>query len=376
MKRYYYVIMTLIPFIFIEIFFRSISTKSGENLRILDKSWYVLLPLKIHAKSSFPKIHNTLGYKVYDPILGWKINKNGKEHPYYSNSQGLRVKKEHFSNKKKVETTNILTIGDSFTHGDEVLFEETWPYFLEKMSKRKVVNLGTSAYGIDQAILSYINSPIKTDTVILGLIAGDLERATSLIYPKIYYQGLKSKPIFSFTSNNEYAIMNQPCLFGPDLYEEFKLGEKSNFMKLDRHFDKKLFKNEFLDFLFSYRIYKMLCYRKKHLQTSIYQTPDTNDYIYILKIFEIFYDECNKNNDTPIIAFLDNNNTFSDRGKYKNPWNNLKIDLEKIGFEVIGPSDSLVTLHEKNHNNIININGVHYTPLANRIVARHIKNNI
>tara|TARA_B110000046_G_C12980331_1_gene393012 strand:- start:192 stop:1358 length:1167 start_codon:yes stop_codon:yes gene_type:complete len=375
MKWSFYFTMIIIPILFVEIFLRLISTESGTNLRILNKPWYTLLPLNVPSIDNFSKSLNTEAYKVYDPILGWKINKNGKQHPYYSNAQGLRVKKKDFSSKIRVNSADIITIGDSFTHGDEVLFEETWPFFLEQISNKKVVNLGTSAYGFDQAILSYINSPVKAETVILGLISRDLERATDLLYPGIYYGGIKSKPIFNFDDNNEYKILNQPCLSGLDLYSEFELGEKSNFMKIDKNFDEMLFKKEFLDYFFSYKVIKMLFYRKKYISKAIYLTPDTDRYRYVLKIFEIFYNECLNNNDIPIIAFLDNNNSFTDRKIHKNPWTNLRIDLQRIGFKIIEPSDSLLHLHNENPNNIINYNGVHYTPIANKIVAKHIYNN-
>ena len=120
MKWSFYFTMIIIPILFVEIFLRLISTESGTNLRILNKPWYTLLPLNVPSIDNFSKSLNTEAYKVYDPILGWKINKNGKQHPYYSNAQGLRVKKKEFSSKKRVNSADIITIGDSFTHGDEV----------------------------------------------------------------------------------------------------------------------------------------------------------------------------------------------------------------------------------------------------------------
>ena len=375
MKKYFYVVLVLFPIIILEIFLRLITIESDSHLRILNKPWYNLLPLKIPESGFFLREPIKNSYKVYDPVLGWKINKNIESHPYYSNHQGLRVSKNDISRKINLDSTEILTIGNSFTHGDEVLFKETWPFYLGKLSKRKVVNLGTSAYGIDQAILSYLISPIKTDIVILGLIPGDLERATSVVYPGIYYGGYKSKPIFSFKKDNKYQILNQPCLLGLDIHKELLLGEKSNFLKFDRNFDEKLFINNFFDFLYFNRIKKMFLYRKNYIAKPIYISPETDNYKYILKIYKIFYNECLEKEDFPIISLLDNNNSFSDRIKYEDPWKNLTLDLKKIGFKVIEPSDSLPSLFKEEKNKVINSDGVHYTPIANKIVARHIYNS-
>ena len=374
MNKYFYVALITLPVLFIEFFLHSITKENFDGrLLLFNKTWYTLLPV---TTPSIPNEPSRNGYKIYDPILGWKINKNSNFHPYYSNFQGLRVSEKDTSKKVKVVSTDILTIGDSFTHGDEVLFEETWPFFLEIFSNRKVVNLGTSAYGVDQAILSYLISPIETDTVILGLISRDLERATSIIYPSIYHGGSKTKPIFKFQNNNKYQILNQPCLYGAKLRREFSLGENSDLMKLDKNFDTILFKNDFFDFFYFNRIKKMFLYRNKHIVEPIYVSPTTKNYKYILKIFNVFYDQCLKKNDFPIISLLDNSNSFADREKYANPWKYLILDLQKIGFKVIEPSDSLPTLFKRESSSVINLEGVHYTPSANKIVARHIDRHL
>ena len=107
MKWSFYFMMIIIPILFVEIFLRLISTESGTNLRILNKPWYTLLPLNVPSIDNFSKSLNTEAYKVYDPILGWKINKNGKQHPYYSNAQGLRVKKKELKPESNKKSQNV-----------------------------------------------------------------------------------------------------------------------------------------------------------------------------------------------------------------------------------------------------------------------------
>ena len=379
-KLIFSILLISLPFTFIEILLKIYTSEHGHTLRLLNKPWYTILPLNIPDSNSFKEenITNTVAYRIYDPMLGWKINSNGKAPPFYfASSYGSRVTKSEYQNKTNHEKADMITIGDSFTHGDEVYCEDSWPYLLGQFRNKKVVNFGVSGYGIDQAILRYIYSPIETDTVILGIIPGDFERATNIVYRGIYYGGNKSKPMFYFKDDGSYELKNQPCLFGMDLWNEFNLGSQSDFFKNDKSYDDILFKKELLDTFMSYRILKMLKYRHDYIKPSIYlKINKDNNYDYILKILKVFYKECKKNKDFPIILLLDNNNTFSDRKKYTKPWYNIIEDLKGIGFFVIEAPNKIVRMHNNDPYSIINKGGVHYTPLANKIVAKHIQKKL
>jgi len=379
-KIIFFILIFSIPLAAVELFLRSVSSQRGHVLRLLNKPWYTILPLSIPDKSSYKKEQKlkSTSYRVYDPMLGWKINSNGEQPPlYFSSSYGSRVPKSEYRMEINSRKADIVTIGDSFTHGDEVSCEDSWPYLLGQLRNKKVVNFGVSGYGIDQAILSYIYSPIEADTVVLGIIPGDFERATNIVYKGIYYGGNRSKPMFYFKDDGSYELKNQPCLSGMDLWNEFNLGVESDFFKNDKSYNDVLFKKEFLNNLFSFRILKMLKYRYDYIKPPIYLKINENpNYYYILKILKVFYEECAKNKDFPMILLLDNNNTFADRKKYPMPWKHLISDLKEIGFFVVEASDKIVGIHNNDSSSIINTYGVHYTPLANKIVAEHIHQNL
>ena len=376
-KLIFAILIISIPFTFVELLLRSFSSEHGHVLRLLNKPWYTILPLNVPEYKEEKKT-KSIAYRVYDPMLGWKINSNGESPPlYFSSSYGSRVPKSEYQSKLNSKKADIITIGDSFTHGDEVYCEDSWPYLLGQIRNKKIVNFGVSGYGIDQAILSYIYSPIEADTVILGIIPGDFERATNIVYRGIYYGGNKSKPMFYFKDDGSFELKNQPCLFGMDLWNEFNLGMQSDFFKNDKSYDDVLFKKEFLNNFFSYRILKMLKYRHDYIKPPIYLKKNNDpNYDYILKILKVFYEECEKNKDFPIILLLDNNNTFSDREKYTLPWNYIIADLKEMGFFVIEASNKIVKMHNNDSFSVINKHGVHYTPLANKIVAEHIHQNL
>ena len=51
----------------------------------------------------------------------------------------------------------VLAIGDSYTYGAEVNAEQTYSEQLEKLLPgSEVINMGVSAYGIDQAVIKYL----------------------------------------------------------------------------------------------------------------------------------------------------------------------------------------------------------------------------
>ena len=74
-------------------------------------------------------------------------------------------------------------------------------------------------------------------------------------------------------------------------------------------------------------------YRYDHIKPPICLKINENpNYDNILKILKVFYEECERNRDLPIILLLDNNNTFNDRKKYQMPWNHIIADLKEIGL--------------------------------------------
>jgi len=73
----------------------------------------------------------------------------------------------------------ILTVGDSFTFGDEVSDFETWPAQLERRIDRPVLNGGVFGYGLDQITLrseALLERFPSADTLIVSLIPDDVSR--------------------------------------------------------------------------------------------------------------------------------------------------------------------------------------------------------
>jgi len=226
-------------------------------------------------KDQTPKLSNN-GLKKffhhgYDPVLGW-IRKPNTSHSEQSenkitnwniNSQGYRANLENESLVNK-----ISCYGDSFTFARQVNDNETWEYYLSKLTNTNVKNFGVGNYGLDQSLLRLKREFLKnkSEIVILGVVPDTISRIVSVW--KHYYEYGNTfgfKPRF-------YLKNNELCLFENIINSESKFSNYhlhlSKIQNLDFFYAKK-FKKELL--LFPYFI-------------SILKNPKRN----ILIIFWIF----------------------------------------------------------------------------------------
>lgn len=121
-------------------------------------------------------------FDAYHPLLGWVPKPNYRSETVTINSKGLRGRKEYPTQKKRSET-RIIALGDSFTFGEGVGDEETYPFFLEGLLKTcSVLNLGVHGYGTDQAYL-YLKTEgfqYSPDLVILGIFVAESPWSSSV----------------------------------------------------------------------------------------------------------------------------------------------------------------------------------------------------
>jgi len=72
----------------------------------------------------------------------------------------------------------VLAVGDSYTYGEEVADDETWPAFLQTRLARPVVNGGVSGFGFDQIVLraEALAPQIRPGAIVAAFIADDIRR--------------------------------------------------------------------------------------------------------------------------------------------------------------------------------------------------------
>jgi hypothetical protein len=162
----------------------------------------------------------TFGRAKYHPTLGWALLPGLKEvqvpgtYSVSTNSRGVRGGIEH-SYAKDPAIKRIVTIGDSFTFGDEVSDGETYPTQLAAMwPGAEVINLGVNGYGHDQMLLSFQaeGGKYSPDIVVLGFVESDMSRnlLRMMHYPKPKYE----------VELGQLQLKNVPVPTFRELYEE------------------------------------------------------------------------------------------------------------------------------------------------------------
>jgi hypothetical protein len=123
-------------------------------------------------------------FDVHHPTRGWALRPGIEPTPAFegkllsSNSHGLRGRAER-DYAKPPGVLRIVTLGDSFTFGEEVGDDETWSRQLEELLPgSEVLNLGVHGYAHDQMLLYLQEEGVRyhPDLVILGFIGDDMER--------------------------------------------------------------------------------------------------------------------------------------------------------------------------------------------------------
>ena len=267
-------------------------------------------------------------YYIYDEKLGWKLNKNCKHSslPYSTDSDGNRKS----NSTKKRNLMNLLLIGDSMVHGDEVADQDTWSFFLSQKIKKKfnLINLGVSGYGNDQAFLHFKNYQKKNNDIKIAIFCFNsgnelrniniqrsfLNKSADFIY---------LKPIFVFKKKKLLLI------------KPLKNKYKSYFDYLNSSSVRKNLKK--YDFFYPNRLNNLILYflEKLHLTSSynkflfFNKKTKLNLTFEIFKLFKLF---CHKKKIKPFILFLP-----KVKGQFKNDKNLIYLkdkvkDLDILNY--------------------------------------------
>ncbi len=120
---------------------------------------------------------NLGGRFVYEPTVGYVHRPGYSTGLLHYDELGFRVMPP--LPEGAADARLVLATGDSFTQGEEVADDESWPARLQGLLRRRTVNAGVAAYGIDQTVLrtEQLAATLKPALLIVGFIADDLRRA-------------------------------------------------------------------------------------------------------------------------------------------------------------------------------------------------------
>ncbi len=160
---------------------------------------------------------NHISYFVADDLLGWTVGPSrlSRDGLYASSREGIRSPDPGNTYADRAPACRIALLGDSFTFGLEVPFEDTWGAQLEQRlgQQVQVLNFGVDGYGVDQSYLRYQRDarPWYPDIVILGFINHDLYRSLA-VYSFLSFPGWEfpfAKPRFVL-SDDGILLANTP----------------------------------------------------------------------------------------------------------------------------------------------------------------------
>lgn len=156
-------------------------------------------------------------FTLFDDRLGWvhgsdRRSDNGL---YCMNKQGIRKSCKDGTPSTRIDEYRIALVGDSFTFGQEVPYEESWGGRLEQSLRPdvRVLNFGVMGFSVAQEFLRYERDvrPLHPDVVILSFINDNVLR-TMRIYQFISFHNWEepsAHPRFVI-NNGQLVLLNVP----------------------------------------------------------------------------------------------------------------------------------------------------------------------
>lgn len=317
-------------------------------------------------------------YMVRDPELGWTIAKNGGTTPEVeANAQGARAKRDRIYADDPGGKIRVVTVGDSFTHGDEVANHETWQSRVEEARPDlEVVNLGLPGGGSDQALLRYRRDAAQfhPKVGVLGILPENVTRNVNLFrYYLTPNDGWLSKPRFIFKEggSGELELINSPiptteevarAMSEPESYpmmkHEFWYTENATSWKPLRH--SRLF--QFIGTLNHYR-------QNKAIRARLYSGEDPTGNNITVAIAQKFRDEVIAAGGVPVVMIMPWHDFIGAPGFVPEKLS-LRMALEKGGVEVLDPSQEMMEEIQKNGAASVFLPSGHYTANGNAVFAK------
>ena len=145
----------------------------------------------------------------YDAALGFVGSPNYSEPGFHYDAKGFRVTPAPAG--VALAEPPILAVGGSYTLGDEVSDDETFPAQLQALTGRRTINAGMEAYGLDQTVLraEVVAATDRPAAIVVSFGADNLRR---MEMSRVW--GVE-KPYFTLT-DGKLALRNVPVPPSPD----------------------------------------------------------------------------------------------------------------------------------------------------------------
>jgi hypothetical protein len=372
-----------------EIVLRAIShTDIDGNVFVVDRR---IRPFQFPIKNLEKKLeqYKKIGtsYTHYDPHLGWAVRPNSRsEHGlYFSNSKGVRTSSSRRETLPEAAPgmLRIAIFGDSFTHGDDVSYEESWGAILEDILNQnglraEVLNLGGLGYAMDQAFLRWRKhgKPLNPDLVLFGFQNSNIKRNMNLI--RMFYSPdsgiIFTKPRF-ILKDDALQLINSPTVPPQDLinvfnnWQEWELREHEFFFQESNYSPHPLYKSRLASFVITGLTTKFSSRRKDY---DFFATHSSSGKL-ALGIIETFKREVEQEGGSFFIVHIPTKNPLKilmegDPLKYHD-----LLEMVRVTYDLLDPAPALIDQARIHGLNALLASGSsHYSKIANEAVAQTV----
>jgi hypothetical protein len=317
-------------------------------------------------------------YQMYSEDLGWSVKANGASSLYQANAMGIRADRE-YALSSPTERLRIVSFGDSFTHGDDVLNRSTWEVDLEALDPQlELLNFGVSGYGLDQAYLRYLQdgAPFQADVVFIGFMSENIYRNVNRYRP-FYYKDTTlplAKPRFT-VEDGELALLPNPLPTLAD-YDVLLSQPQQTLAQLgqDDYYFSSHYKTGWFDFSPTVRFLKIAANEVRRGELIVedgYYNEGSEAFQVTTAIFDAFYETAVHNNSLPIILVFpsrddierhqqEGTSQYAPLLAYFDDQDYLYLDIQGA-FDEVEPQANL--------DDIVN---AHYSPDGNQLVAEYL----
>lgn len=189
-----------------------------------------------------------------DAQLGWKPRAGAQNDLYAYNAAGLRARTPADAVPEQIgNTLRVAIFGDSFAHGSEVPFAESWGARIEDALDRpdrpaQVLNFGVPGYGMDQAYLRWQQEGLRyaPDVVIFGVQVENAGRNLNLL--RVLYDSADlpfAKPRF-VASGDRLQLVNVPVPPPEEVVRIVRSIDEWPLIEYERYYEREKYRGSLL----------------------------------------------------------------------------------------------------------------------------------
>ncbi len=309
---------------------------------------------------------------VFDELLGWTVgpNRTSEDGLYFSSREGLRSPKPGIAFADSSASCRIALVGDSYTLGQDVRFEDSWGHQLELRlgEKCQVLNFGVGGYGVDQAYLRYLRDvrPWQPDIVIFAFINQDVVR-TMFVYSFLNWgEFLWAKPRF-VSVGEQFSIVNAPLPRPEEIFSKRSI-EELPFIGYDRAYRVTEWDRQNWRYFHSSYLFRLLVSWYPRWEKEDERFTDRAMKSLNTAIFRSFSQAALSERSIPIIVYLPDHSDFQAVKNYTPVGITIVRDAELEPIDLTGCFNQ-IDLGER----FVRLEPTgsygHYSPKANAIVA-------